>query len=119
MQIIPFNEDGSFLMQITLSSSIFNLQFHWNSLNEFWVMDIYDSGFVPVVFGIKIVPNYDISGQYTYSNMPSGDIVCQNFQNTFGDIGRFDMGSTCELVYYEPAEWNTTSPIIIVDNEAA
>lgn len=119
MQIIPFNLDGSFLMQISLTQNVFNLQFHWNALNEFWVMDILDVDFNPVIFGIKVVPNYDISGQYTYPNMPSGDIVCQNFQNQWGPIGRFDMGSTCELVYYEPGEWETTSPVVVVDNEVA
>jgi len=105
MQIIPFNPDGSFTMQIALSGTPFIFNFHWNTLNSFWVMDIYTGNLAPVVIGIKIVPNYNLTGQYVYSSMPPGTIACQNFLNQWGEIGRFDMGSTTELVYYEPGEW--------------
>jgi len=111
MQIIPANPDGSYTMQIALTGSVFLLDFHWNTLNSFWVMSIYNSNRVPVVLGIKIVPNYNLTKQYVYSSMPLGDILCQNFQNQWGEIGRFDMGKTTELVYYEPGELISTTDL--------
>lgn len=111
MQIIPSNPDGSYTMQIALSGVLFNLDFHWNSLNSFWVMGIYTANRVPVVLGIKIVPNYNLSGQYVYSSMPTGTIACQNFIGEWGEIGRFDMGDTTQLVYYEPGEFTSTSDL--------
>lgn len=111
MQIIPFNETGSWIMQISLSSVIFNLRFHWNALNEYWLMDILDGDFNPIVLGVFVVSNFNISAQFAaITGMPVGDIVCQNLLNAWGPIGRFDMGQTTELIYYEPGEYLAYEP---------
>jgi hypothetical protein len=105
MQIIPSKEPGSYSMQITLTGTIFLLNFYWNAINQYWLMDILNGNNEPIVYGIKIVPNYNLTSQFVESGMPQGDIVCQNVLNQWGDIGRFDMGDTTELVYYEPKEF--------------
>lgn len=104
MQIIPFQEIAAFTMQITLTNVIFLLSFKWNALNAYWVMSIYDRDGNALVVGIKIVTNYDLTAQYVVPGLPAGQIVCQNIINEWFDIGRFDMGETTELIYYEPGE---------------
>lgn len=104
MQILPFKEPGSWQMQITLTGVVFNLNFHWNALNKYWLMDILNNDSDPIVYGIKVVPNFNLTAQFIAAGMPLGDILCQNFVNINGDIARFDMGDTTELVYYEPGE---------------
>jgi hypothetical protein len=106
MNIIPFNTPGSWQMQISLTQQIFLLNFTWNALNEYWLMDIADGNNNPIVYGIVIVPNFDITAQFVVVGMPAGDILCQNISGEWGPIGRFDMGETCELIYYEPGEAN-------------
>lgn len=110
MNIIPFQTPGSWTMQITLSSVIFNLQFYWNTLNQYWLMDINDSANMPIVVGVVVVTNFDITKQFAaLTGMPAGDIVCQNILGGWENIGRFDMGETNELIYYDQGQLTTTA----------
>jgi hypothetical protein len=111
MQIIPFKDTGSWSMQISLSGTIYNMNFKWNALNQFWLMDILDANFNPIAYGIVVVPNFNLTEQFAaLTGMPTGDIVCQNILNEWGPIQRFDMGQTTELIYYEPGEYNLYEP---------
>ncbi len=104
MLIIPFNDAGSWREQIQLDNIIYFLNFTWNALNEFWVMDIYNRNEEPLILGIKIVPNYPLLAQFTVQGMPPGEIICQNIVNTPDEIKRFDIGQKFELVYYFEGE---------------
>lgn len=122
MQIIPFKQPGSWQSQITLTGVIYILRFKWNALNQYWVMSIYDASDNPIMYSIKVVVNWNLTSQFVVLEMPAGTILCQNilavteinepdgiikFQippSSFQPIGRFDMGQTVELFYYEPGE---------------
>lgn len=104
MQIIPFKESGAWKAQISLSSVIYILYFKWNALNKYWVMSVYDRSENPILLGVKIVTNYDLTQQFVILGMPPGHIICQNFLGKWDDIQRFDMGETTEIIYYENAE---------------
>lgn len=104
MQIIPFKEPSNFKEQIELTGVIFVLEFTWNALNEYWVMDIYSRDEAPIILGIKIVPSYPLLAAFTVLEKPAGEIVCQNIVGGNDIIGRFDMSQKFELVYYEPGE---------------
>ena len=104
MFIIPFKETGSWQTQITLSDTIYNLYFKWNALNQYWVMNVFDNNNLPICYGIKVVVNWNLTGQFVVSGMPAGNIVCQNVLGQFNTITRFDMGKNDELFYYEPNE---------------
>lgn len=108
MQIIPFKEPASWQAQITLSNIVYILYFRWNAMNEYWVMNIYNLNSEPIVLGIKVVTNYNLTAQFVATGMPPGDILCQNIINQWDDIKRFDMGVTTELVYYEAGEIEAT-----------
>jgi hypothetical protein len=104
MQIIPFKIPGAWKAQITLTDTIFVLFFRWNALNKYWVMNIYDRNETPILLGVKLVTDYDLTAQFPLTGMPTGDILCQNILGQLGPIERFDMGRTTELMYYEPLE---------------
>ena len=104
MQIIPFKEPAQWAAQITLSNVIFNLEFKWNALNKYWVMNIFDRNNIPILYGAKIVTNYDITAQFVAAGMPTGNILAQNIIGLWNDIERFDMGQTTELIYYSAGE---------------
>lgn len=128
MQIIPFKEPASWQAQITLTGVIFNLAFQWNALNKYWVMSIYSRNDDPILLGVKVVVNWNLTGQFVTVGMPAGDICCQNIlgltQNTtpsgetvftippesFRKIERFDMGEVDELFYYEAGELEALTP---------
>lgn len=110
MQIIPFKEPAAWQAQITLTRVIFVIHFQWNALNEYWVMSIHNADDVPILVGVKVVTNFDLTAQFkAIPGMPAGDIVCQNIIETWETIGRFDMGDTNEIIYYEPGELETVA----------
>ena len=105
MQIIPFKEPAAWQAQITLTNIIFNLYFRWNAMNQYWVMNIFDRDENPILLGVKVVTNYDLTRQFSaLTGMPPGDILDQNVTGSWADIQRFDMGQTNEIIYYEPNE---------------
>jgi hypothetical protein len=105
MQIIPFKEIAAWQAQINLTGSIFLLYFRWNALNKYWVMNINDGNDTPILLGVKVVNNYDLTSQFSaIPGMPLGDIVCQSIIDFWYDISRYDMGRNTDLIYYEPGE---------------
>ena len=104
MEIIPFKENAQWKQQIELNNETFILSFKWNALNEYWSMNIYDQNESPLVLGIKIVTQFNLTEQLVQSGMPQGDILCQNIIGGFEKIKRNDMGLTNELVFFETGE---------------
>jgi len=105
MQIIPFKDPAAFQEQITLSEDLFVLAFRWNAMNGYWVMNLYGRDSIPILLGVKVVTNFNLTAQFAaITGMPSGDILCQNILGLWDTIQRFDMGQTTELIYYEPNE---------------
>lgn len=117
MQIIPFKEPAAWQAQITLTGVIFVLSFQWNALNQYWVMSIYDRNAEPVLVGVKVVVNWNLTGQFVTVGMPTGDIVCQNVLGGWEKIMRFDMGEVDELFYYEAGELETIAAQLEAANE--
>lgn len=100
MQIIPFKRQAQFIEQIQLGGSVFYLIFKWNTLNEYWSMNILDGDENPLIFGVKVVTNFNLLEQYSMSEKPEGNIVCQNVVGGWEKIRRYDMGQVDELIYY-------------------
>ena len=105
MLAIPFNQASNFKEQLLLDGELFVLEFTWNALNEFWVMDIYTREEDPILLGIKIVPNYPLLSAYSMPEKPKGEIICQNVVSDTGEIERFDIGQKFELIYYSQNEF--------------
>ena len=108
MQIIPFKDIAAFQQQITLDSVIFSIYFRWNALNKYWVMNILDRNEDPILLGVKVVTNFNLTYQFAaIAGMPKGDILCQNILGYWDTIQRFDMGQTNEIIYYVNGELET------------
>ena len=67
-------------------------------------MSIYDGSLNPILIGVKVVVNWNLTQQFVTVGMPTGYIVCQNVLGGFETIQRFDMGEITELFYYEASE---------------
>lgn len=104
MDIIPFKEPSQWRQEIELSSVKYVMRFRWNATNEYWSMDLLDGNEDPIVVGVKIVNNWKILDQYSMTNLPDGDIVCQSMIGEFDKIQRYDMSNKTELLYYALGE---------------
>src|SRR5690606_7091108 len=99
MQIIPSKNDSNYRQQVELNGETFILFYKWNALNQFWSLSIYDSNSNPIVTGIKIVTQFNLTEQLIRLGMPLGDIICQNIIGGFERIQRNDLGETNELIF--------------------
>jgi hypothetical protein len=106
MQFIPFKSPSQWQEQINLDGQDYVLSFAWNALNEYWAMEILTRDLEPIVLGIKIVVNYNLTYPYVAEGIPPGDIVCQNLIGGDAKIKRYDMGDVTELVYYSAGEFD-------------
>lgn len=107
MQLLPYRENSQWQMQVTLTEVGYTLEFEWNAINQYWVMAIYDSSDNPIVTGLKIVNNYDITSEIVATGMPLGNILCQSIVDNWENLQRLDLGTQSALVYYEPNEIET------------
>lgn len=111
MQIIPFKDPAQWQEQITLTGNVFIFRLAWNALNQFWTMNMYDQNLNPIVLGIFIANNYDLTQQYKAiiqafgGGISFGDIVCIDYNEGWDNITRFQMGNSSDLFYYEPGEF--------------
>lgn len=104
MQIIPFREPAQWREQIELEGITYTLRFKWNAMNQFWSMDVLNGNDDPIVFGVKIVTNWNLLEQYSMDDKPKGDIVCQNIVGGMQKIDRDDMSTIAQLIYYAEGE---------------
>lgn len=105
MFVIPFKTPSQWQEQINLDGTDYVLVFTWNALNEYWAMDILTRDLEPLVYGIKVVINYNLTAQYIADGLPPGDIVCQNLVGGDKKIERYDIGDITELFYYAAGEF--------------
>jgi hypothetical protein len=99
--IIPWKSIPSWQQEINLSGITYHLRFMWNSLNRFWSISIFDRDQLPIILGLKLVINFNITGQYRFNNF-SGDILTVDLSQDLIVIGRNDMGDKVQLFYSEP-----------------
>ena len=99
--IIPWRNLPNWQQEITLGQETYLLNFRWNSLNSFWVMDIYTRNQEPIILGIKVVVNYDITSHYIRENLFPGSILVIDFSFDVDEIKREDMGDRVQLIYKE------------------
>ena len=104
MDIIPFKDPAQWREQIELDGETFILRFKWNALNEFWTMDVLNGDEDPIVYGVKIVVNWNLLEQYSMTDKPLGNIVCQNIVGGFQKLQRYDMNRIAQLIYYAQGE---------------
>jgi hypothetical protein len=75
--IIPIKDNPNHSITIELESTIYQLVFRFNTVNEFWTMDILTEDGVALLNGIKIVPNYPLIFTHKNSLLPNGDFIAQ------------------------------------------
>lgn len=100
MQIIPSRQDSQYRQEIELNGTIFVLIMSWNVLKEFWTLSLFTRDLMPIVLGIKVVNQFNLTEQLVQEGMPSGDILCQSIIGSFEKIRRNDLGEFSELIFY-------------------
>lgn len=84
--------------QMSLSGTIYNFRLYWNTVGQYWVLDIADSSGNPLVTGVPLVTGCLLLSQYSYMGFP-GDLFVQTTNNP-DEVPSFDsLGSTANIFY--------------------
>jgi len=95
------NDVPWYTFQITLSGSIFNLIFRFNTRNNRWFMDINDAVGNPVLLGVPLLVDTNLFGQYTSLNLPDGIMFPTDDTGTGIQPTLYSFGTECTLWYYD------------------
>lgn len=101
------NRSARYTFDIELANRVFHFIFSWNSREESWYMDIQDGEEVPIIHGIKLVPNYRLLKQYkAYNTLPDGELILWDLEQDSVNSGvTFDnFGSRYQLLFFTSAE---------------
>jgi hypothetical protein len=93
--------------RIPLKGETFLFVFKFNTRDESWNLDIQTTLENPIISGIKIMPNQNLTFRQKYkTQLPSGNLWCIRSKNNFSPIGRENLGidKTYELMWLTPEE---------------
>jgi hypothetical protein len=67
-------------IEATLDDILFYIVLDWNDSGQYWTMAIRNSAYSSIVDGISLVPNYPLTYQFRYAEMPPGELwaLCAN-----------------------------------------
>ena len=71
----------------------------WNSRESAWRLDIQDSAGVPIVQGLKLLPNKNLTGRYVDERLPVGDFFFLSVDDN-RDRPTFDNLGKAQKLYY-------------------
>lgn len=103
---IILKEDSYYSQRVSLSNSLFNLIFKFNSVSQSWYLDIVSiSGRDKYLLGLKIVPNQNITGRFISEALSEGNIWCIKHTNTTEPLGFSNFGEDKDYrLYWIPTE---------------
>lgn len=102
--IIPVAETTeAFIEQVDLDGFIYDLQFHWNSRDNHWFMDIGRDG-VFLLEGVKLVASGDLISEFgRIEGLPPGLLSIVDLDGVDTDPNDVNFGDRVQLRYTEAA----------------
>lgn len=93
-------------IRIALSSVTYTLSFRFNSRSQRWVMDINDGSNNPILSGLVLLINEDLTYQYknTFDNLPPGTFFVLDNTGQSMEPGPTSFGVTHTLFYADPTQ---------------
>ncbi len=87
----------AFRYVVLLDGAEYTLEFRWNTRFQYWVINIYDSGLVPLYLGRKLLLGDTLFADVQITGMPGVDIVPFDTTGTVQRIARGDLGNAVTL----------------------
>ena len=96
---IPLISNADYNFNAVIDSIPLRFRQIWNSRDKSWRLDIQESSGTPIVQGLKLLPDQNLTGRYVDARLPEGDFFFisedQIERPTFDNIGRAQ-----KLYYY-------------------
>lgn len=107
MQLIRVPDTAYESQEVVLGSKTYTLLFKYNSQDKAWYISILDTSRNPLISGIKVMPNQNLTKPYEYLNvLKGGHIWCRRSKLTGEPLGRdnFGVGLSYELLWISSEE---------------
>lgn len=89
-------------LDISIGKRAYTIRLRWNDTQEFWVMDMYDREFSPILLGIKLVKNFPLIHKHALTSLPTyGDLILLDRVKNDDRPTREGMGERFKLVYVD------------------
>jgi hypothetical protein len=75
--VIDIADLNSQSIEAVLDDTLFYLIINWNESGQYWTLGIRNYAYVTLINGIALSPNYPLTYQFRYQDMPSGDLMAQ------------------------------------------
>lgn len=74
---IPTSASQTWYTQtLALSGVTYILEFRYNTRMARWILNIRDAGETPILMGIPLLIDRNLTGQYTQLSLPPGTMLC-------------------------------------------
>lgn len=94
------SEFSSFEQTVVLSGRRYRLRSKWNTVHEYWSLDILDgSSNEPIITGLKVIVGVELLNRYNDERLPPGQLIAVDMSGSIQRIGRNDMGNRVQLIY--------------------
>jgi hypothetical protein len=101
--LIPARNDFPwYRFKITLSGVVYTLRFRYNLRMDRWILDIADPSNNPILIGLPVLLERDMTGQYVMAAIPPGTLFISDDTNKGSQPGRYAFGNTHTFFYADP-----------------
>lgn len=98
--LLEVHDWNSQAIEATLDGILYYIVLDWNESGQYWSIAIRNSAYRTLIDGISLVPNYPLTYQFRYGDMPPGELMVQTRHATNGPIPRDGFATGIyELVY--------------------
>lgn len=101
LQIPVANNLDAYSFSVILEQITYFFEFKYNGRRKRWLMDIYDQDKVPLIYGMPMLTNVDVLGQYSQEELPPGNFLVFDLSGLNKNPEQFDLGDTVLLLYEE------------------
>lgn len=90
-------------MRIPLGGVIYTVHMRYNSRSQRWVMDINDSSDAPILSGIPVLINRDLTSQYPTLAVPAGTLFATDDTQQDTQPTQYSFGTDHTLYFVDPS----------------
>lgn len=122
---IQVSDLNSQSIEVVLDNILFYIILDWNDTGQYWSMGIRNASYTTLVDGISVSPNYPLTRQFRYSDMPAGELMITSNGWRSGPIPRDGFSSNKYHLIYDSYDdlvnvmridmvaYGETSPVVV------
>lgn len=102
ISVIPTSITAPFYSQVTsLDGVSYELEFRWNSRDEAWYINIFNTSGTALAYGIRVVTDWPLIRRMTVAERPAGSIIALDTTGTGTMPTLTTLGTVIQLVYID------------------